>query len=73
MSDGLVRIGARIGKVQNDYLDSESKKTGISKSTLIHLAVDSYMRQNKSIATLEALLNEIQELKEIQKTQQSDE
>lgn len=66
MSENTIRVGARIGIHHNDYLDAESKRTGISKSTLIQLAIDNYMRQNQSMTTLEQLITEIRELKELQ-------
>ena len=59
----LVRINARIGQKHNEFLDKESKETGISKSALIQLAVDQYMTQKQGMATMERMLNEIKELK----------
>ena len=33
----MVRINTRIGADANAWLDAESERTGVSKSTLIHL------------------------------------
>lgn len=38
----LVRVNTNITKELNDWLTERSKKTGFSKSTLIHLALDHY-------------------------------
>lgn len=38
-----VRINSRLGRNENEWLDSESKRTGISKSSLIQMAVESYI------------------------------
>lgn len=42
----LQRVNARLGYTQNEWLDKESEKTGISKSSLIQMAVEQYI-QNK--------------------------
>jgi len=67
----LVRVNTRIGVHHNEYLDSESDRTGISKSSLIQLAIDNYMRQNQSMTTLEQLVFEIKELKVMQQSEES--
>lgn len=48
-----VRVNTRISAEINDWLDDECKRTGITKSTLIHLALQTYMQQKKSIDALE--------------------
>lgn len=45
----MVRINARIGKTLNDWLDVESAKTGVPKSTLIHLALEQYINQKEAL------------------------
>ena len=44
-----VRINSRIGKTHNDWLDDYSKETGISKSSLIMMAVDDWITKKESI------------------------
>lgn len=37
------RINVRVSEELNDWYTEESKRTGISKSTLIHIAANEYM------------------------------
>jgi len=62
MTESLVRINTRIGKKHNDFLDKESAETGMSKSSIVQLAVDQYMTQRQSIATLTTLVEKIENL-----------
>jgi hypothetical protein len=62
---GLVRVNARIGKQHNDYLDKKSAETGISKSSLIQLAIDSYMLQDTAIRSFEAISQKIDNLEKL--------
>jgi predicted DNA-binding protein len=73
----LFRVNARISTSQNDWLDNESEKTGISKSGLVQLAVEQYISQKEAIMAMNnmhdmyAKLEEIQEeLKEVKKKQE---
>ena len=59
---GLVRVNTRIGVHHNDWLDKESKRTGVSKSGLIQLAIDSYKMQNEVIYTLDQMTKKIDDL-----------
>lgn len=45
----LQRVNARLGYTQNAWLDEESKRTGISKSSLIQLAVEQYISQKQAL------------------------
>lgn len=61
----MFRINARIGKDSNEWLDTESERTGVPKSTLVHLAVEQYIQQKeamKSMADLGQLVNAIERL-----------
>ena len=44
-----VRINSRIGKTHNDWLDNYSRETGISKSSLVMMAVDDWITKKESI------------------------
>ena len=44
-----VRINSRIGKTHNDWLDDYSRETGISKSSLVMMAVDDWITKKESI------------------------
>lgn len=48
----MVRVNTRIGADANNWLDEQSKKTGIPKSTLIYLAVESYIQQKDALAMM---------------------
>jgi len=61
---GLVRVNTRIGEHHNKFLDDYSKQTGMSKSGLIQIAVDRFMRETQGMTTMEQLLKEVQQLKE---------
>jgi predicted DNA-binding protein len=45
----MVRVNTRISEQANNWLDSESNKTGIPKSTLILLAIENYIREKEVI------------------------
>lgn len=63
----MIRINTRISFMMNEWLDSESKKTGIPKSTLIHLALEHYYNQKKAFESVDALQVLKSELDEIKK------
>ena len=58
-----VRINASISKELNDWLDAKSRKSGIPKSTLVHLALEQYMMQQESLHRLPEFMNQLEELK----------
>lgn len=62
---GIVRVNTRISSDINNWLDNRSKQTGITKSTLIHLALDQYVQQQNATYTnqdLEEIKKEIRVL-----------
>lgn len=52
-----VRVNARISKSSNDWLDRKALETGVNKSALISLAVESYIKENEVIHVLPKILN----------------
>ena len=62
---GLVRVNTRIGVHHIDWLDTESARTGVSKSGLIQLAIDSYKMQNEAIYTLDEMVKKIENLENL--------
>ena len=44
----MFRINTRISVKSNEWLDKESYKTGIPKSTLILLAIENYIQQKEA-------------------------
>jgi len=61
----LVRVNTRIGVHHNEWLDKESERTGVSKSSLIQLAIDSYKMQNEVIYTLDQMTKKIDSLENL--------
>lgn len=41
----MIRVNTRISKTLNAWLDEESKRTGMSKSALMMMATENYMRE----------------------------
>lgn len=48
-----VRVNTRISAEINDWLDLRAKKTGIPKSSIIHIALEQYVMQLRSVDALE--------------------
>lgn len=44
----MVRVNTRISLKANEWLDEESRKTGVPKSTLILLAIENYIQQRQT-------------------------
>lgn len=55
----MVRVNTRISAELNRWLDEESQRSGVPKSTLIHLALSSYVQQKRSISSLEEVLKRL--------------
>ncbi|KIQ93068.1 hypothetical protein LH47_02889 [Anoxybacillus thermarum] len=60
---GMVRINTRISKTLNDWLDKRSKETGVPKSTLVFLAIEHYMQQQKAMDMAEGLTSVVEAVK----------
>ena len=61
----MMRVNTRIGIDANQWLDNESARTGVPKSTLIHLAVEQYIQQKEAVASMSSvneLLDRLQAL-----------
>lgn len=65
----MVRINTRISKTLNDWLDAKSEETGVPKSTLIFMSLDSTMQQEKAMelvknaGAIQVLMEEVEKLK----------
>lgn len=64
----MVRVNTRISKTLNDWLDEQSKKTGIPKSTLIHLALEQYVQQKETVDTMALMMNKLDSLEQALKS-----
>jgi len=58
----MVRVNTRISSALNEWLDGQSDKTGIPKSTLIHLALEQYVNQREAIDTMGQMMKKLDEL-----------
>lgn len=59
----MVRINTRISKTLNDWLDKRSKETGVPKSTLVFLAIEQYMQQQKALDMVDGLSDVVEAIK----------
>lgn len=48
----VVRVGTRLSNDLNSWLDMHSEKTGISKSSLIALACESYRKEQELVTNI---------------------
>ena len=60
----MVRVNTRISAELNRWLDEESQQAGVPKSTLIHLALTSYMQQKRAISSLEEVIKRLDRIEE---------
>lgn len=63
----LVRVNTNISKKINNWLDHRSYESGISKSSLIQLALESYFNQQEAMEYLPELTKSMDKLKEMAK------
>jgi hypothetical protein len=65
----MVRLTTRINTQLNEWFDERSKETGIPKSTLIFMALDTHVQQQKAMESmrdinkLQLLMDEMDNLK----------
>lgn len=62
----VVRVNTRISRTLNEWLNSRSYKTGLSKSALIMLALENYYQQTEAVDQMvkwEAIYREVNDLK----------
>lgn len=61
----MIRVGTRIRKDLNDWLDQQSEETGLPKSTQIMMAIENYQQQKMAkgqITELGELISKLEEL-----------
>lgn len=64
----MVRVNTRLAVDLNDWYDVESKKSGLSKSSMIMMAAENYRREKeafKSMADMGDLVAKIERLEEV--------
>ena len=63
----MIRVNTRIGSDANAWLDAESERTGVPKSTLIHLAVEGYIQQKDAMRAMTDLGQLVQAIQTLEK------
>ena len=63
----MVRINTRISKEINEWLDNETEKAGVPKSTLIFLALDQYVNQKRVMKDFNNMGVVLEKLEQIEK------
>lgn len=53
--DEPVRINVRIPADVNEWLDKESKRTAVPKSSLVYMMIDKYIAEKAAVSTLKHL------------------
>jgi len=66
----MVRVNTRISDELNKWLDEESGRTGVPKSTLIHLALAMYMQQKRAICSLEEIVKRLDRIEKSVKAEE---
>lgn len=60
--DEPVRVNTRVSRDLNEWLDKRSFETGVSKSSLINIAVENYRKETETISVLPQLLKKLEEM-----------
>lgn len=66
----MVRVNTRISRMLNNWLNEQSEKTGIPKSTLIHLALEQYVQQKETLDTMALMMSKLDNLEQALKREQ---
>jgi len=64
MMDKVVRINTRISSKLNDWLDVTSIETGLSKSSIVMIAVEQYKMQTQAINVMDEILIRLKSLED---------
>lgn len=67
MEKEMVRINTRISTEANEWLDERSFETGMSKSALVMLAVESYKQQTIAMRNMGNMAEIYNKLEQIEK------
>lgn len=60
------RVHANIGKDSNAWLDEYSEQTGLSKSSLINMAVEQFIREKKALEAMNDMSNIINQIERLE-------
>lgn len=62
----MVRVNTRISATLNNWLDEESKLTGVPKSTLVMLSLENFFKEREVIRRMSDLGTVMDKLNEIE-------
>lgn len=57
-----VRVNTRISDKANEWLDKKSAEMAISKSALINMAIENFIKEMEVVHTLPSLIKELEKL-----------
>lgn len=57
-----VRINTRISSKANDFLDKRSEETSLSKSAIVNIAIENYMREQQIVNTMPEIMAELKKI-----------
>ena len=58
--DKPIRVNSRISKKSNDWLDKKSEEMALSKSALINLVIENYIKEKEVIEGLPLILEQLE-------------
>ena len=70
--EALVRVNTRISSDLNDWLDRESAKTGLSKSSIMMIATENYRREKDAFLMMADIGQLVDKLDDIEKAVKGD-
>lgn len=62
----MVRVNTRISSTLNNWLDEESKQTGVPKSTLVMLSLENFFKEREVIRRMADLGTVMEKLNDIE-------
>lgn len=57
-----VRVNTRISDRANEWLDKKSAEMAVSKSALINMAIENFIKEMEVVHTLPSLMKELEKL-----------
>ena len=63
----MVRVNTRVSKTMNDWLEKETRETGVPKSTIMFLALEQYKQQKQvmeDFSNIGLVIKKLEELEE---------
>lgn len=70
--EALVRVNTRISADLNDWLDRESSRTGLSKSSIMMIATENYRREKDAFLMMADIGQLVDKLDDIEKAVKGD-